>query len=64
MHTAVNILMVQSRIDDMHRAGAASRLATETRRRAAGASATAERAQLQPMSRPSLFRRVVTRFAV
>jgi hypothetical protein len=63
MHPDVNILMAQARIDDMHRAGAANRLAAEARRAGAATSASAERTQLHGFARRSLFRRVVTRLA-
>jgi hypothetical protein len=63
MHPDVNILMVQSRISDMHRAGAASRLAAEARHAGAAASRTGARSQVYAAAQPSLFRRVVTRLA-
>jgi hypothetical protein len=63
MHPDVNFMMAQSRIDDMHRAGAANRLAAEARRAAAASSAPEQRAQVRGFARGSLFRRVVTRLA-
>jgi hypothetical protein len=63
MYAAAHSLMAQSHIEDLHRAAAMNARRAEARRAAAAARAS-RRASAELVVRPSMFRRLATRFAV